>query len=282
MNTLLQPISADTSPSTRLETHDVSAGYGQSPIVEGIGVRVAASEVVAIIGPNGAGKSTFLKAIVGITRIFGGSIMLDGREIARLSTDEVARRGVGYVPQGNACFPSLTVRENLELGAYQRPKETAARMEEVLALLPELAEKLSRRSGVMSGGERTMLGIGRALMAKPTLLLLDEPSSGLAPRVVSILWEHLERLRSAGIPMLIVEQRTQDILQIAERGYVFVNGRAALEAPAGALLNTVDLAAIFLQAGSPTGAPSEAKHNVVPQAHRTDAEAGIQKMNEGK
>jgi branched-chain amino acid transport system ATP-binding protein len=116
----------------------------------------------------------------------------------------------------------------------------------------------------MSGGERTMLGIGRALMAKPTLLLLDEPSSGLAPRVVSILWEYLERLRSAGIPMLIVEQRTQDILQIAERGYVFVNGRVALEAPADALLNEVDLAAIFLQAGGPP-VPSVAPPPSQPQ-----------------
>ncbi|HVC40746.1 MAG TPA: ABC transporter ATP-binding protein [Candidatus Saccharimonadales bacterium] len=266
---------ADTSRSVRLDARGVSAGYGQSPIVEGIDVDIAASEVVAIIGPNGAGKSTFLKAIVGITRMFGGSIMLDGREIARLSTDEVARRGVGYVPQGNAVFPSLTVRENLELGAYQKPKETAARMAEVLALLPELAEKLPRRSGVMSGGERTMLGIGRALMAKPTLLLLDEPSSGLAPRVVSTLWEYLERLRAAGIPMLIVEQRTQDILQIAERGYVFVNGRVALEARADTLLNDVDLAALFLQAGgsaAPSVEPDPPLPTSGPAAATTDSD----------
>ncbi|MGH7721735.1 MAG: ABC transporter ATP-binding protein [Candidatus Dormibacteria bacterium] len=217
--------------------------------MEGINLHVGAAEVVAIVGPNGAGKSTFLKAIIGITRIFGGSILFDGREIARLSTDEVARRGVGYIPQGNAIFPSLTVRENLELGAYQNRRDTAVRMAEVLELLPELTDKLPRRAGVMSGGERTMLGIGRALMAKPALLLLDEPSSGLAPRVVSTLWHYLERLRATGIPMLIVEQRTNDILEIAERGYVFVNGRVALEAAAGTLRHDVDLAEIFLQAG---------------------------------
>jgi branched-chain amino acid transport system ATP-binding protein len=211
---------------------------------------VHSAEVVAIVGPNGAGKSTFLKAIIGITRIFAGSILLDDREIARLSTDEVARRGVGYIPQGDAVFPSLTVRENLELGAYQNRNQTSTRMAAVLELLPELAEKLPRRAGVMSGGERTMLGIGRALMASPSMLLLDEPSSGLAPRVVATLWEYLQRLRATGIPMLIVEQRTNDILDIAERGYVFVNGRVALEASANTLRNDVDLAEVFLQAGA--------------------------------
>jgi ABC-type branched-subunit amino acid transport system ATPase component len=241
---------AEPAASWHLEARGLAAGYGQSPIVVDINLRVGEADVIAIVGPNGAGKSTFLKAVIGITKIFGGSILLGDREIAGLRTDEVARLGVGYIPQGDAVFPSLTVRENLELGAYQRPKETAIRMSEVLELLPELSEKLSRRAGVMSGGERTMLGIGRALMAKPTLLLLDEPSSGLAPRVVTTLWAYLERLRASGIPMLIVEQRTNDILEIADRGYVFVNGRVVLEATAKQLLNDVDLAEVFLQAGA--------------------------------
>jgi branched-chain amino acid transport system ATP-binding protein len=241
---------AESVSSPHLEARALAAGYGQSPIVADINLRVGEAEVVAIVGPNGAGKSTFLKAIIGVTKIFGGSITLQQREVAGLRTDEIARLGVGYIPQGDAVFPSLTVRENLELGAYQRPKETAVRMTEVLELLPELSEKLSRRAGVMSGGERTMLGIGRALMAKPTLLLLDEPSSGLAPRVVTTLWAYLDRLRASGIPMLIVEQRTKDILEIADRGYVFVNGRVVLEATANQLLHNVDLAEVFLQAGA--------------------------------
>lgn len=228
----------------------MTAGYGQNPVVHGIDLHVDASELVAIVGPNGAGKSTFLKAILGITRLFGGSIIVDGREVAGLSTDEIARQGVGYVPQGNSVFPSLSVRENLELGAYQKPKGTKDRISEVLELVPELSGMLNRRAGVLSGGERTMLGIGRALMARPTLLLLDEPSSGLAPRIVATLWAHLEGLRKQGIPMLVVEQRTNDILRIADRGYVLVNGRVALHAPAQALLKEVDLAKVFLQAGS--------------------------------
>ena len=233
-----------------MDVRGVIAGYGQNPVVHGIDLHIDASELVAIVGPNGAGKSTLLKAILGITRLFEGTIVVDGRDIAGLTTDEIARHGVGYIPQGNSVFPSLTVRENLELGAYQKPRQTKERIAEVLELVPELSAMLKRRAGVLSGGERTMLGIGRALMARPTLLLLDEPSSGLAPRIVTTLWTHLERLRQRGIPMLIVEQRTADILHIADRGYVLVNGRVSLHAPAQTLLEEVDLAKVFLQAGS--------------------------------
>lgn len=230
-----------------LTVEHLQAGYSQVPVVMDGDLRVDESEVVAVVGPNGAGKSTILKSVCGITRILGGDIRFDGRSLVGLRTDEVSRLGIGYVPQGHSVFRSLTVSENLKMGAYQAPRTTQHRLKVVLSLFPELVPLLRSPAGVLSGGERTMVSVARALMGEPRMLLLDEPSSGLAPKGVAALWEHLHRLRDTGISMLIVEQRTRDVLELADRGYVLVSGRTVLAATARQLLQEVNLGEIFLQ-----------------------------------
>lgn len=237
----------------------LEAGYSQVPVVIDGNMRVDPSEVVAVVGPNGAGKSTLLKAVCGITRILGGAIRLDERSLVGLRTDEISRLGVGYVPQGHSIFPSLSVLENLRIGAYQAPRTAKQRTEKVLELFPELRPLLRRTGGLLSGGERTMVSIARALMAEPAVLLLDEPSSGLAPKAVGALWGHLYRLKDAGVAMLIVEQRTREVLELSDRGYVLVSGRTVLEASGRHLRHEVDLGEIFLQAARterPAGIPA--------------------------
>jgi branched-chain amino acid transport system ATP-binding protein len=234
----------------------VQAGYNLIPVVRGASLNVNAHELVAIIGPNGAGKSTLLKGLIGASKLFGGEIIYTGHQIAGLSTDAIARHGIGYVPQGSNVFPSLTVWENLRMGAYCSPRTARQRAVQVLATLPELRDKMKRRAGVLSGGERTMLGIGRALMAEPGLLLLDEPSSGLAPKVVAQLWEHLTSIMARGIAMIVVEQRAAEILEIAQRGYVLVDGRC-VTSETSSRLKDMDLASIFLggSGAEPVGRP---------------------------
>ena len=234
-----------------LTVEHLQAGYSQVPVVIDGHLRVDDSEVVAVVGPNGAGKSTILKSVCGITQILGGDIRLDGRSLVGLRTDEISRLGTGYVPQGHSVFRSLTVSENLKMGAYQAPRTSQRRLEVVLSLFPELVPLLRSPAGVLSGGERTMVSVARALMGEPRMLLLDEPSSGLAPKGVAALWEHLRRLRDTGISMLIVEQRTREVLELADRGYVLVSGRTVLTATARQLLQEVNLGEIFLQAAGP-------------------------------
>ncbi len=247
----------DKASGPVLMARGVHAGYNQVPVVRDISLEVNSHELVAIIGPNGAGKSTLLKAVIGASKLFGGEIVFAGGDIAGLSTDTIARYGMGYVPQGENIFPSLTVRENLRMGAYCSPKSVKERTEQVLATLPGLRDKMKQRAGVLSGGERTMLGIGRALMGAPKLLLLDEPSSGLAPRIVAQLWEHLNSIIARGIALLVVEQRAAEILDIAQRGYILVDGRCVATAPSDRL-KEMDLARIFLGGDDiePAGRPA--------------------------
>lgn len=226
----------------------LQAGYSQVPVLTDGDMRMDPSEVVAVVGPNGAGKSTLLKSICGITRILGGDIRFDERSLLGLRTDEVSRLGIGYVPQGHSVFRSLSVSENLRMGAYQAPRTVKRRLDGVLSLFPELVPLLRRPAAVLSGGERTMVSVARALMGEPRVLLLDEPSSGLAPKGVTALWKHLHRLKDAGAAMLIVEQRTREVLELADRGYVLVSGRTVLAATARKLLEEVNLGEIFLQA----------------------------------
>jgi branched-chain amino acid transport system ATP-binding protein len=217
-----------------LKTVGVSAGYGSVRIVHGADIHVDSGEAVCIIGPNGAGKSTLLKALIGVTKMFDGSAYLNGSNITGLRTEQIVRLGVGYVPQAGLVFPKLR----------------AERIGEVLELFPHLRDLQSRRAELMSGGEQTMLGIARAMLTRPNLLLLDEISSGLAPRVVRQLWDDLRRLRALGIAMLMVEQRTREVLELTDRGYVLVDGKVALEGSAHFLANDVDLGAVFLQGGA--------------------------------
>lgn len=258
-----------------LTVDELTAGYGELRVVEGTALYVSAGELVAVIGPNGAGKSTLLKAIMGIATTHAGTVTVAGVPITGLKTNEVVRHGVGYVPQSGLVFPNLTAEENLEMGAYPVARhKRAKRIAEVTELFPRLAEFRRRRAGLLSGGEQTMLGIARAMINRPRLLLLDEISSGLAPGVIASVWKDLRRLRDLGVAMLLVEQRTKEVLELTSRGYVLVGGKPVLEGSSRSLLEDVDLGAVFLQqAGSPwrgSPTPAHTAESMRSEGERTD------------
>ena len=231
----------------KLEVRDVVAGYVRGlPVVHGASLEVAAGEVVTVIGPNGAGKSTLLKAIAGLVHTEAGRITLDGREITRLAPHEVVRAGVGYVPQTGNVFTTLTIHENLKVGGHLLRAELAERLERAYAQFPVLAEKRRARARTLSGGQRQMLAMARALMTDPRLLMLDEPTAGLAPKVVDEVFAQLRALAQGGVAVLMVEQRARAALAISDRGYVLAEGRNRIEGPARALLDNPEVAAAFL------------------------------------
>jgi branched-chain amino acid transport system ATP-binding protein len=231
-----------------LELEDVTAFYGDLQALFGVSLRVAKGEIVALIGANGAGKTTILRVISGMKHLTGGSFMFEGVDAARVPTHKMVARGVSHVPEGRQVFPFLTVRENLTLGAYnpRARAHTKELMEEQLALFPRLAERLNQLAGTLSGGEQQMVAIARGLMSKPTLLLLDEPSLGLAPRIVEEVFEKIQEVRQTGITMLIVEQNVVSGLSIADRGYVVQNGSIQIEDSAKNLLNNEMVRAAYL------------------------------------
>ncbi len=235
-------------PATRLAVDGLSAGYGHTPIVSEVSLAVGQGEIVAIIGPNGAGKSTLLKAIVGVIPAMAGRVSLAGSDVTNLRGDVLARRGLGYVPQSNDVFDALSVAENLEMGGYLLDRERlAARRDAVLELLPALGAMLRRGAGKLSGGERKMLAIGRALMLDPGVLVLDEPTAGLSPQLsAALLREHVCRLAQAGTAVLLVEQRARAALEIAAWAYVMVAGRVHVDGPAAGLLAREDIGDLFL------------------------------------
>ena len=213
--------------------------YGQREAVHGLDFEVRAGEIVTLVGSNGAGKTTTLKAISGVLRIVGGTVEFEGRRIDGLPPHAIIERGVAHVPEGRLLFKDMTVLEHLELGAIRAPRNGAGfkeRQERAFELFPILKERRDQRAGTMSGGEQQMLVIGRALMAKPRLLLLDEPSLGLAPIIVDTLADAIRALHKSGIVILLVEQRVDMALQLADRGYVIETGRIVLEDRAEALL----------------------------------------------
>jgi ABC-type branched-subunit amino acid transport system ATPase component len=231
-----------------LEISGLSAGYGQALVIRDIDITVEREQIVSVIGPNGAGKSTLLKAILGVIAPAQGKISLEGELISGLRTDQIARRGVGYVPQVKDVFDTLTVRENLEMGGYVlRRQDAEKRIEEVLELYPALARMGDRYAGNLSGGERKMLAMGRVLMTRPTLLVLDEPTAGLAPQIAhQLLHEQVSRLASTGVAILLVEQHARDALAISDRAYVLAAGQVALSDSAANLLERPDIHEIFL------------------------------------
>lgn len=233
-----------------LQVDDLTAGYGRDPVVAGISLRFRSGEIACIIGPNGAGKSTLLKAITNEAVTLSGRIALRGRDITRLQAAELARLGVGWVPQLNDVFATLTVRENLEMGGYQMPPHAVAeRIEEVLGLFPLLRPLEHRRGGKLSGGERKVLALGRALMPRPAVLLLDEPTASLSPEMSRLVLEDcVLTLAGQGVGVVLVEQRAVAALKISHRGYVLVGGRLAIEGPATELLERDDMASVFLGA----------------------------------
>jgi branched-chain amino acid transport system ATP-binding protein len=236
-----------------LRVSDLVSGYGHVRVLESVDVEVHLGEVVTIIGSNGAGKSTLLKTIVGLVRRWSGAIELDGEEIGGITPDRAVRRGVSLVPEGRLLFGPMTVEENLVLGAYSRSGRAAAQQVAedrrlVDRLFPVLAERATQPAATLSGGEQQMLAVGRALMSHPRLLLLDEPSLGLAPKVVSEIFVALGSLRELGMTIVLVEQDVQVALEHADRGYVMRTGRVELTGTAAELLANDSVRHIYLGA----------------------------------
>ncbi|HUO63682.1 MAG TPA: ABC transporter ATP-binding protein, partial [Terriglobales bacterium] len=220
-----------------LRAEGLTAGYGKLPILHGVTLEVHVGEMVSVIGPNGAGKSTAFKTIVGFVHVSSGHVMFDGQEITGLRPDQVLPRGLAYVPQGRIVFPQMTVLENLEMGAYIERDAGRVReaLERVYTLFPILAERRGQKAGTLSGGEQQMVAIGRALMTKPKLILLDEPSLGLSPKFVSLIFDTLGEMKRAGYTLMVVEQNAAKALAVADRAYVLELGRNRFEGSGAAL-----------------------------------------------
>jgi branched-chain amino acid transport system ATP-binding protein len=234
-----------------LEIQKLSAGYGAVHAIKEISLQVPAGKVVSIIGANGAGKSTLLKAISGLNKFTTGRIIFNGQDITYLPADRIVGLGLSQVAEGRQIFAQMTVEDNIQLGAYlyyrrSRRTEIAKRMEEIYGMFPILSKRSRQIAGTLSGGEQQMLAIARALMAHPRLLLLDEPSMGLAPLIVREIFHTIVRLNRMGTTILLVEQNARAALQIADVGYVLETGRVVLEGPASELLNDVKIKSAYL------------------------------------
>ncbi len=231
-----------------LRAENIHAGYGKLDILHGVNLEVRPRDLVCVIGPNGAGKSTALKAILGILRPKSGQIFFSGKEIAGLRPDQVLRRGLAYVPQGRIVFPQMTVLENLEMGAYieSDPAKLEAALEMVYSLFPILSERRMQKAGTLSGGEQQMLAIGRSLMTAPKMILLDEPSLGLSPKFVTMIYEKLLEMRRAGYTLLVVEQNALKALSVADRGYVLELGQNRFTDTGQALLDNPEVKRLYL------------------------------------
>ena len=242
------PAGGGTVAGIECSTEALTAGYGGSPVIHGVSISVAPAEIVSIVGPNGSGKSTLLKAIVGVVEVLEGRVVIGGRDVTGLRADAVARLGVGYVPQVDDVFAPLTVRENLEMGGYLlRPRQLPARLEHVLAIFPALERMLRRPAGKLSGGERKMLAMGRALMLEPGLVVLDEPTANLAPAIAAtVLQEHVRELASTGASVLLVEQRARAVLEISDRTYVLGGGQLRMQGTPAELSTSPEFVDTFL------------------------------------
>jgi branched-chain amino acid transport system ATP-binding protein len=230
-----------------VEIRDVHAGYVPGVnILNGVNLTAAPGELVGIIGPNGAGKSTMLKALFGLIDVRAGEVLLNGDDITGLKAHALVERGIGYVPQNNNVFPSLTVRENLEMGMFLRPKRTNERVSWVLDLFPRLGERIGQRAGSLSGGERQMLAMARSLMMEPSVLLLDEPSAGLSPALQDQVFIRTKQVNATGVSVIMVEQNAARCLQICDRGYVLDQGTNAYTDTGTNLLNDPKVIELYL------------------------------------
>jgi branched-chain amino acid transport system ATP-binding protein len=230
-----------------LEVEGLVAGYGAFIVLHGMSLSVAAGEIVAVLGANGVGKTTLNRTLSGLIRARSGRIVFEGRDITASDHSAIVRAGLIHVPEGRKIFPTLTVRENLLLGSYARGKaERGETLERVLDIFPRLRERLSQAVGSMSGGEQQMVAIGRALMTTPRLILLDEPSLGLSPKFVTLIFEKLVEMRGAGYTLMLVEQNATRALAIADRGYVLELGRNRFEGPGRQLLADPEVKRLYL------------------------------------
>ncbi|SDF90369.1 neutral amino acid transport system ATP-binding protein [Limimonas halophila] len=230
-----------------LKVDGITCGYGDAEILSNVSMEIGNAEIVSIIGPNGAGKSTLMKAVFGLLHPWRGTISFNGQDISRFEPYEIVRTGMCYVPQVDNVFTWLTVEENLEIGAYTL---TGASLQErkdtVFELFPRLAERRRQRAGKMSGGERQMVAMGSALMLDPSLLLLDEPSAGLAPKMVEHIFDRIRTINRTGLAIMMVEQNAKQSLQMAHRGYVLASGENRVEGTGQELLNDPDVARLYL------------------------------------
>ncbi|CAE6819865.1 High-affinity branched-chain amino acid transport ATP-binding protein LivF [Paraburkholderia aspalathi] len=230
-----------------LTVENLRVSYGQIEALKGISLHVERGEVVAILGANGAGKTTLMRALSGLLKPQSGKLLFEGEDIVRRSADSIVRLGIGQSPEGRRVFGTLTVAENLRLGGYTRPSaEISQSCENVYGIFPRLYERRTQLAGTLSGGEQQMVAIGRALVSKPKLLLLDEPSLGLAPIIIREIFRVLGEIRKTGVTILLVEQNARTALKLADRGYVLEVGRCVHEAPARELLASPEMQAAYL------------------------------------
>lgn len=229
-----------------IEARDITVGYTEVDILRDVSIQVKSGEIVSIIGPNGAGKSTLLKTIFGILKPRQGKVTLKELDITGLKPNMIVRKGISYVPQVDNIFPSMTIQENLEMGAFIRTDDYSQRLAEIYDLFPDLAERRKQKVGHLSGGQRQMVAMGRALMLDPQVLLLDEPSAGLAPVLVSGIFEKIKEINATGVAMIIVEQNAREALNMANYGYVLAMGRNVLEDTGKALLANEEVGRLYL------------------------------------
>ncbi|WP_418286505.1 ABC transporter ATP-binding protein [Halorubrum sp. DTA46] len=229
-----------------LRIRDLDAGYGDLQILSDVDLDVAAEEYVTIVGPNGAGKSTVMKTVFGLTTYMDGTVDFEGNDIHGLAPEQIIRKGIGFVPQTDNVFPGLSVRENLEMGAYILDSVPEDRIEEIFDRFPILRERQAQKAGTLSGGQRQMVAMGRALMLDPDLLLLDEPSAGLAPDLVADMFDRIDRINESGTAVLMVEQNAKEALRRCDRGYVLVNGENRYTDRGEVLLGDEDVRKDFL------------------------------------
>ena len=229
-----------------LEVSQVFAGYGETEILHGVSIKVDTGEVVAIIGPNGSGKSTLMKTIFGLLKPRKGSVFFNGTDITGMAPEQIVRMGLSYVPQTSNVFSSMTNRENLEMGGFVRKGDLRQRTGEVLGLFPDLADKPSIQASKLSGGQRQMLALARALMLDPAMLLLDEPSAGLAPIAATSVFERIMSINSTGVALVMVEQNAREALRHSNRGYVLATGENRLEDTGENLLENEAVARLYL------------------------------------
>jgi ABC-type branched-subunit amino acid transport system ATPase component len=231
-----------------LQAEGVVAGYGEVEILHGVSLVLNEGEIVAVIGPNGAGKSTLLKAVFGLLSVRSGRVQLSGREVTNLSPDRIVQTGMSYVPQVDNVFPSLTINENLEMGAFVRRDGLRERLERVYGLFPDIADRRGERAGRLSGGQRQMLALARALMLDPKVLLLDEPSASLSPIMVDSIFEKIGDINRSGTAVLLVEQNAKEALSFSSRAYVLAMGENRIEGEAASLLDNEEVGKLYLGA----------------------------------
>ncbi len=229
-----------------IELKNIVAGYGNAPILKGVNLAIEKSDIGVIVGPNGAGKSTALKAIFGLLKISSGEILFNGQEIKNSLPDKLVPMGLSFVPQEKNVFTSLSVNENLEMGAFIRDDDISDTLDEVYEMFPPLKEKRNQHAGELSGGQRQMVAMGRALMSKPSLLMLDEPSAGLSPRYVLEIFEQIKKVNASGVGILMVEQNAKQALAFATKGFVLASGKNSFTGTGQELLNDEDVAKSFL------------------------------------